>query len=415
MQSMIRNLAHSVAVLAVAISPFVLPASAHAEEVTLVISNNQWLDSLRGERLWAAIKKYESTNPGVTLEQVAVPAQEYADRLMTEMGAGQGPDLAIVQEDLFYTLGNADFLSSLDDVVAGAQNLNVTNENGVVDGVALGLGWQRAVYALIYNRALLESSGASLPKTTEEMIEQAKAISEATGAIGFTSRHSMNEFRGWSYDFQNWVFGFGVEWVDSEGNLTINTPQAMAALNAFKLAYDSGVIPIGDPMNTQRSRFKEGRVAFSIDNSGGALNIASGGAMPSSDMGAAPMFFEHPGAHQQIFITVSKHSDHPEEAKAFLSWFVSPEGQKAMREVSGPDALATDVPVTAEYEAVNPWAPMFAELAKTSRSTLIPGYEAETTSIMRVVMEAVERMLITGESAEEVLAAAQAKIDAKFD
>lgn len=414
MKTMTRNLAHTVAALAVAVSPFVFTVSAHAEEVTLVISNNQWLDSVRGERLWAAIKKYESVNPNVTLEQEAVPAQEYADRLMTEMGAGQGPDLAIVQEDLFYTLAGADFLVSLDDI-AGSQNLNVTNANAVVDGAALGLGWQRAVYALIYNKALLERSGASLPTTTEEMIEQASAISNETGAIGFTSRHSMNEFRGWSYDFQNWVFGFGVEWVDAEGNLTINTPQAVAALNAFKLAYDSGVIPIGDPMNTQRSRFKEGRVAFSIDNSGGALNIASGGAMPSSDMGAAPMFFEHPGAHQQIFITLSSHSDHPEEAKAFLSWFISPEGQNAMREVSGPDALATDVPVTAEYEAVNPWAPMFAELARTSRSTLIPGYEAETTSIMRFVMEAVERMLIAGESAEDVLAAAQIEIDAKFE
>ncbi|MEO2037906.1 MAG: extracellular solute-binding protein, partial [Martelella sp.] len=80
------------------------------DKTTLVIANSQWLDALRGQNLWAAIKKYEEVNPDVTLEQEAIPSAEFADKLTTEMGAGQGPDIAIMQEGLFYTMADAGFL-----------------------------------------------------------------------------------------------------------------------------------------------------------------------------------------------------------------------------------------------------------------------------------------------------------------
>lgn len=391
-----------------------VPVASAQEQVTLVLSNSQWLDALRGANLWNAVLRYQEVAPHVTLEQLAIPSAQYADRLTTEFGAGQGPDIAIVQEGLFYAIADAGFLVPLDAVAESGAPLNDTNDNGIVDGERLGIAWQRAVYALIYNNSLLEDVDGTPPATVEELIETAQAVSAATGAIGFTTRHQINDFSGWFMDFQNWAYGYGVEWVDAEGNFTINTPEAVAAVAAFQEVYDSGIVPIGDDMPTQRTRFKENQVAFSIDNSGGTLNIVTGGALASTDLYAAPLPFENPGAHQQIFLGVSTHSDHQEEAIAFITWLVSPEGQEALREASGPDALATDVPVTEEFRAANPWADTFAELAVTSRSTLIPGYQVETGPIMRIVMEAVERVLIANIDPEQALAEAQSQIDAQF-
>lgn len=93
---------------------------------------------------------------------------------------------------------------------------------------------------------------------------------------------------------------------------------------------------------------------------------------------------------------------------------MSPPGQTALREASGPDALATDVPVTETFRAANPWAQTFADLAVTSRSTLIPGHEVDTGPIMRSVMEALERVLIGGAAPKDALAEAQRQIDLKF-
>lgn len=386
----------------------------HAQEpVTLVIANSQWLDALRGDSLWGVLKEYETEAPNVRLEALGVPSKDYGDRMMTEFGAGMGPDIAILQEGVFFALADAGLLVDVGEAVEGVE-LNATKDNGILDGVTLGVPWQRAVYALIYNADLVERAGVTPPTTVSELIASAQGVQAETGAIGFTSRHQISDFSGFYMDFQNWAYGYGVDWVDGDGNLTINTPEAAEAIAAFKQVYDARIIPIGDDMPTQRTRFKETQVGFSIDNSGGTLNIASGGAMDSGLIESMPLPFPHPGAHQQIYVAVNANSKHPDEAMAFLKWLVTPEAQAALRKASGPDALATDVPLDEAFVADNPWAPVFAELATDSRSVLIPGYEVETTQIMRPVMEAVEEVLVTGIAPEDALAKAQGRIDQMF-
>ncbi|MER2535134.1 MAG: extracellular solute-binding protein [Rhizobiaceae bacterium] len=401
-------------VFAVALACAAATGAMAQEKVTLVVSNSQWLDALRGEGLWNAVKAYEKTAPNIELKALGIPSKDYGDRLMTEFGAGAGPDVAIIQEGVFYALADAGLLV---DVGAAAEGvaLNTTKDNGIVDGVTLGVPWQRAAYALIYNSKLTEAAGAKVPTTVEELIASARAVQEKTpGSIGFTARHQISDFSGFYMDFQSWAYGYGVNWVDGNGKLTIDTPEAVAAVTAFKALYDAKVIPVGDDFPTQRTRFKEGQVGYSIDNSGGTLNIASGGTTKGSDIHAAAMPFAHPGAHQQIYVVVNANSKHQKEATAFLKWLMSPEGQAGLRKASGPDMLATDVPLDPAFVAANPWATTFAEVATKSHSVLIPGHEVETTQIMRPVMEAVEEVLITGTDPAAALAKAQKRVDGMF-
>jgi len=383
------------------------------DKVELVIANSQWLDALRGEALWNVVKLYEKQAPNVSLKSLGVPSHDYGNRMITEFGAGQGPDIAIIQDEVFYALADGGLLV---DVGAAAESadMNVTREGAIVDGVTLGIPWQRAAYALIYNRKLMEEAGASVPRTVDELIENAQAVQQKTGAIGFTARHQLNDFTTYFKDFQNWAFGYGVNWVDESGNLTVNTPEAVDAVTAFKKMYDAKIIPTGDDFPTQRTRFKEASAGYSIDNSGGTLNIASGSKLKGDELGASPMPFANPGAHQQIYVVVNANSDHQDEAIDFLKWLVSSEGQNELRKASGPDMLATDVPLVDEFLAGNPWGTTFAELAKHSRSLLIPGYEVETTQVMRPVMEAVEEVLIKGAAPADALTKAQEKVDQMF-
>ncbi|MHB0707219.1 ABC transporter substrate-binding protein [Roseomonas mucosa] len=411
-----RSVLRATAALSAAGLSAVRTGSAQAQAklpVTLVLANSQWLDALRGKSLWGAVLEYQKVAPHVTLEQEAIPSAEFDNRLTTEFGAGQGPDIAIMQEGLFYSIADAGFLVDLAPVAQGVANLNRTNDNGMVRGKRLGLAWQRAVYALIYNKPILDTAHAAVPKTVEELIASARSTTAATGAIGFTARHQIADFSGWFMDFQNWAFGYGVNWVDGK-KITIDTPEALAAFRAFRQMYDAKILPIGDSMPTQRTRFKENKVAFSIDNSGGTLNIVSGGALAARDLHAAPLPFPKPGAHQQIFLGVNSNGKHKDEALAFLHWLMGPNGQLALRKASGPDALATDVPVTEEFRTANPWADTFVDLAKNSRSTLIPGYEVETTQIMRPVMEALERVIVGGADPKAALVDAQRRVDQQF-
>jgi len=390
-----------------------LPVAAQ-QKTELVLANSQWLDALRGEALWNAMKLYEQKAPDVELRSLGIPSKDFGDRLMTEFGAGQGADIAIVQEGVFFALADAGLLVDIGAATEGVV-MNDTADNAVIDGVRYGVPWQRAAYGLIYNVNLTRDVAASPPESLDQLIEYAVAIQQATpGVIGFTGRHQVSDFSGFYMDFQNWAFGYGTDWVDETGKLTINTPQAVEAVRAFKRMYDAKILPLGDDMPTQRTRFKEVQVAYSIDNSGGTLNIASGGTIAGTDIHAASLPFPQPGAHQQIFVVVNANSKKSQAAIDFIKWLLSEEGQTALRKASGPDRLATDVPLEPEFIAQNPWAPAFAELATRTRSVLIPGYEVETLQIMRPVMEAVEEVLIKDTDPQVALARAQERVDRMF-
>ncbi|QGH68457.1 ABC transporter substrate-binding protein [Pseudactinotalea sp. HY158] len=382
-------------------------------KLELVVANSQWLDALRGENLWGAVKAYDDAQSEVVLVQQAIPSESIDTKIATELGAGQGPDIMIIQDKLFMTVRDA--LLPIDDVVAEAENLNETNDAAIVDGEYRGVAWQRAAYALIYNELLLEEAGVEPPTNVDELIEAGQAVQEATGTIGFASRHSVNEITNWYFDFQNWLQGYGGG-IAPDGTFAIDSPENVAAVEAFKQVYDADIIPKGDDFPTQRTRMKEGGIAMSIDNSGGTLNIASGASEDLLRIGAAPLPFDHPGAHQQLFVAINKNisPEKQEAAKDFIRWFIGPEAQDLMRSVSGPDRLATDVPIPDDVLTESPWMAAFEQAAVASNSTLVSGHEGDTAQVARIVMEAVEQVLTGDADAATVLADAQQQTEAAF-
>lgn len=374
-------------------------------KTTLVLMNSQWMDALRGDNLWAVMEKYEKVNPKVVLEKSEVPSKDIQTKLPTELGAKLGPDVMMLQEPLFWVVRDA--LLPLDEATAEANNLNATNDGAQVEGRQLGVSWQRAAYALVFNKKLLDEAGVEPPETVDELITATQKVQSKTGAIGFTSRHQMNEFDNWYKDFMNWTAGYGGQWA-TQGQLTIDSPQNIAAVEAFKKLYDADVIPYGDDFPTQRNRFKSGDVGFSIDNSGGTLNMATGSKV-SSDVGASRLPFPSPGSHQQIYLALNKNMDGEKQKAAldFVQWLLTDDAQQALRSASGPDLLATDVPLDPKFAKKNPWAQNFYDAAADSSGTVIEGYELETAQIMRPVMDAVERVLTKNADPRKELEKAQ--------
>jgi ABC-type sugar transport system, periplasmic component len=381
-------------------------ASGDSQKVTLTIANSQWLDASRGKGLWNAMLTYEKKNPNVTLKQEAIPSADFSSKITTQLGAGQGPDVLMMQDYLWATEAAAGALAPLTSVVKGAQNLNATNAGGVYKGVQTGVSWQRATYALVYNKKLLQQAGISNPPTTvSQLITDAQQVTAKTGAIGFATRSSTSD-PNWYVDFNNWIYGYGGG-VVKNGKVNLATSANVDAVRAFKKMYDAHILSPGDDMVTSRQRFEAGKVVFIMDSSGGTLNMALGGGIPSTDIGTAPLPFPHPGAHQQIFVAVNKASKSQSAAIAFVKWLVSAAGQQALRDASGPDTLATDVPLTASFVKANPWATTFPQLAPESKSELVPGFQTQSAAIMAPLMDAVEKVLLSGADPKNALESAQ--------
>jgi multiple sugar transport system substrate-binding protein len=200
----------------------------------------------------------------------------------------------------------------------------------------------------------------------------------------------------------------------SGGKLTINTPANVAGVAAFVQVAKAGIMQ-SQPYNTMIAAFTHGQVAMLTDCGCGAIGAAAGGVVPSKDIGVA----QEPtpkdvGFDQQLYVSVNKKSAHEAAANAFVTWMLSKAGQKALRVASGPDTLATNVPLASTYAKANPWAPQFAKLGTTARSTLIPGYELQTAQIMQIVVNHIQSAVVSGVSPAAAMKAAQSQVSAQF-
>jgi multiple sugar transport system substrate-binding protein len=373
----------------------------------LVFASWQWLEPGRGEQLWKLAGGYSTTDPAVTLKQQAVARKDYESTLKTQIGARGGPDLLIIPDTFLPELADAGALEPLDGVVDKA-SLNATNEAGKVDGKQLGYAWEIVNYALFWNTALLDQAGVKPPTDVPSLIAAAKQIKTRTGNPGFAVRHQINEETPWWIDFSNWTYGFGGTW-SKDGKLTINSPENVAAVTAFRDMYSSGAMAVGDDASTFRSKFKAGKVGMMIDNSSAlSTMVADNKVVPSTGVGASKLPFPAPRSSQAgFFIGINKFGKNKAAAKKWLSWYYGADVQKQAAGALGASVLGTDAKPPAEFITANPWVPTFQAQAATSADAVIDGFETATPKIRHVVLAEVEKVLVDGEDPAAALARAQ--------
>ncbi|MBQ3359657.1 MAG: extracellular solute-binding protein, partial [Microbacterium sp.] len=383
----------------------------------LTFSNWQFLEDGKGPIIWDAVKGYTGPNDDIELTKVEIPFANYADKLSTELGAGGGPDVMVLQDSQFASLVDAGVLEPLDDIADElGDDLNNTNEAGVFDGGQYGFNWERPTYStVIYNKDIFAQLGLEVPTTFDEFLTTAQTIKGELGIAGWAGRHQTAEIDGWTLEMANWIYGFGGELSDGDA-LTIDRAENVEAVEAFLETFASGVAPIGDDASTFRAKFGQGQVGMLFENSGVATTITSNpdNAVNGQNMGAAPLPLANPGSNSQLIIAVNANSDNKEAAKDFVRWVLGEEGQTAIRAGLGASAMATDVEPDAAFLEANPWATQFLEAAKTSKSTLVEGFETESKVIWREVLTAVEDLRVNGGDVKAKLAEVQETLEAEL-
>lgn len=383
----------------------------------LTFSNWQFLEDGKGPIIWDAVKGYTGPDDNVELTKVEIPFANYADKLSTELGAGGGPDVMVLQDSQFASLVDAGVLEPLDDIADElGDDLNNTNEAGVFDGGQYGFNWERPTYStVIYNKDIFAELGLEVPTTFDEFLTTAKTIKDELGIAGWAGRHQTAEIDGWTLEMANWIYGFGGELSDGK-KLTIDKAENVEAVEAFLETFASGVAPIGDDASTFRAKFGQGQVGMLFENSGVATTITSNpdNAVNGQNMGAAPLPLANPGSNSQLIIAVNANSDNKEAAKDFVRWVLGEEGQTAIRAGLGASAMATDVEPDAAFLEANPWATQFLEAAKTSKSTLVEGFETESKVVWREVLTAVEDLRVNGGDVKAKLAEVQESLEAEL-
>ncbi len=157
--------------------------------------------------------------------------------LYQQLLAAGAADIDVFQIDVVWpgTLGNhlIDLAPYAKDAVKA--HFPAIIKNNTVDGKLVAIPWFTDAGMLYYRKDLLEKHGAKPPQTWQELTEIAKKIQDAERAAGNDKMWGFvwqgRAYEGLTCNALEWVASYnGGSIVDESGKITINNPQAAAAI-----------------------------------------------------------------------------------------------------------------------------------------------------------------------------------------
>ncbi|MDI4638067.1 MULTISPECIES: ABC transporter substrate-binding protein [Halomonadaceae] len=213
-------------------------------------------------------------------------------------------------------------------------------DNNTIDGRLVAMPWYTDAGLLYYRKDLLEKYGYEVPQTWQELTDTAEAIQAAEREAGNA------DF--WGYTFQGRAYeGLtcnALEWVashgggtivDGEGEVTIDNPQAAAALD-LAASWIGTISPEGALNHTEeetRGIFQSGNALF-LRNWPYVWALAnSEGSEVAGKIGMASLPHGPKGESKATLggwnVAVSRYSEHPALAADLAAYITAEPQQKA--------------------------------------------------------------------------------------
>ena len=287
----------------------------------------------RTEVLRGLVDEYEAANPDVKVEIVSLPWGQAFEKLATMVAGGDIPDL-VEMPDRWMALysgsgqiiGLEDYLAKWDDAKTLTQKtLDVARYGG---DTAYMIPYGFYLRAMFYNKKLLAEAGvAAPPKTMEEFMAAAEAVSKLDGKYGYCLRGGPGGLNGWVMAAA--AMNGTNEFFTEDGKSRMNEPGSVAGLQYLIDIYQKGYAPkdsVNWGFNEIVAGFYSGTCAF-LDQDPDAL-IAIAERMPAEDFAVIPMPL---GPSGKAFPTLGytgwsifKASEHKDEAWGLIAHLSSP-------------------------------------------------------------------------------------------
>jgi multiple sugar transport system substrate-binding protein len=201
----------------------------------------------RTEVLEGLVSAWEQET-GHTVEIVSLPWGQAFETLATMVAGGDIPDIVEMPERWLALYSAAGQLTDLGPYVAEWEHGATLTEQTVTSGsLTPGGTLQQLPYgfylrAMFYNKDLLAQAGvAEPPRTMEEFVAAATAVSQIEGKSGYCLRGGPGSTGGWL------MFAAAMndtdQFFDETGQSTLNQPGAVAGLQMMIDLYASGAAP----------------------------------------------------------------------------------------------------------------------------------------------------------------------------
>ncbi|NLJ39531.1 MAG: ABC transporter substrate-binding protein [Candidatus Atribacteria bacterium] len=285
-----------------------------------------------------------------------------------------------------------------------------------VDGLLVGIPFYADVGIFYYRTDLLEKYGFDGPPSTwEEMRLMANKIQDGereegnTSFWGYVFDGAAQE--GFTCDILEWVSSFGGgTFVDSNGNITINNPEAVAAFEEASTWIDN-IVPPG----VTSYKIEDARGVWQAGNSAFMRNWPFAFALGQQD--GSPIkdkFYVGPlphGPKGESFsalggwqLAISRFSKNPSIAASLIKFLNTPENQKErMMELARTPtrpALFNDPEILEAY----PWTKMLIQIKPVPRPSAYTGtkYNQVSTAIWPIAHDIITRKISAQEGVEKL-------------
>jgi multiple sugar transport system substrate-binding protein len=293
----------------------------------------------------ALVAKFEAANPGIKVQAEAIPwggGTDYINRMFSSVVAGNQPDCAMVRLSYLSRFAQMKALEPLDGLLANwAGKSDISDDvwklNRAPDGKQYYMPLHYVVIYLYYRQDLFQQAGLQPPKTFDEFLTAAKALTK-DGMFGYGMRGGAGCHDNWG----PFVLGGGASF--EKGGLL--TDKALAANRWFiELATKHKVVPPSAPTDAFRQivdSFKAGRTGMVIHHIGSSAEVvealgdkASAVPLPRAADGGGWTYF---GDESNAIFSASKNK---EAAFRWISFLSSAEGNVEQAKLSGQLPITT--------------------------------------------------------------------------
>ena len=367
---------------------------------------------------------WNEEHPDVQVETI-VAAWPGTTQLNAAIAAGTPPDIAVLHGRRIPIYASRGALTPLTDVL---EAVGIDTDDFTAGAADYGL-YQGEFYGVPFDLAatiwhinvdlwaeagLVDDSGAPMiPTTLEEFMTAAEQVFDATGKPIAEMPGQAGTVRA----LTAFIYQLGGNLADDEGNPTIDTPEALEALNILLELQESGVVTRpyneidGDIGN---ENFSNGESAGLIGGTwlinGFDSQIADGEvALENYYVADFPQLFDNPGtfagSHNWL-VPLGQNADpaRVQAAVEFIKWLSD---NSVVWARVGHGMTRTSVIESDEFQSL----PHRAEYASMSENVRSVPREVWGNAFWAIVHEEVEAALLGAKTPEEALADAQARLD----
>ncbi len=215
------------------------------------------------------VAEFEAQNPGITVEVEQLTWKSGLEKIQAAVASGTQPDLCELGSTWLPRFSYEGVLEDVTTVYLAERDSFLMWDSGLYDGRSYGLPWVQGSRVLFVNRDLFRRAGLDpdhAPETWDELLAAAQAVSGLGTAIyGFGQ--NIGERYVLYKKFMAFAWGNGGDVFDEEGNVIVNSPEMVEALEFYlKLAPFS----LQEKQEVLDQYFKTGRLGMQVS---GAWNI----------------------------------------------------------------------------------------------------------------------------------------------